>query len=607
MTGKPAGVGKFLRVLPFLLAPIAVGLLAMFRIGGPSSDDLSLSNTLYMLKYYGVMAYPVHGNFDAMVVHPPLLYYLHGLFYILTDNIIYSISATHFLVSALTCGIVYQLKIPTNWKLAYIISMILVMTTGQSEVSIRPLLPLSMMWVTGWLSIDAARQNAWQKAPLLFGSVLIGLASVSHYSAAFSAAGLLVYIVLVYLDKDCRQRNEIAAYLLLPATLIVAIYLLTNVFPNIHAVLHGISGAPTTDSIVDNVRNHHLLFGLVPPSILAFLILIIQPPLRWIGIAALPIWVFTLFFVYQKYDYMYTELWLLYFGLLVLILRKFPRLSWVLIALLVMSTIQSRILPSHLASNPGPMKIVRVCAKDLNGSTAKVASRMDLWYISGGQHWLNIIPDLYWKDTVTNQAAHEYFKHFDVVADHRHMSSNTENYNGKTIGNWYLDSVLQLKSFFINRHPRFRSDLNMLFFMVNEKNHQVKGYTLTIDGLYKHSTSESGNYLFISSITTYEIAQKIMLAHPLIPLEYQSIGFSKTQALHIGKEIMNDVLFYGVLHKDTAESIFTKYPPVIIIDSLRMSRVLVDIDSLVAKEIAEESPIKFYRNFNDWTAGTFAY
>src|SRR5438270_8262061 len=41
-------------------------------------DDLGLFNVPYMYAHYGVLTYPAHGEFQALIVHPPIHYLILG-------------------------------------------------------------------------------------------------------------------------------------------------------------------------------------------------------------------------------------------------------------------------------------------------------------------------------------------------------------------------------------------------------------------------------------------------------------------------------------------------------------------------------------------------
>lgn len=603
MTSKRTDIAQWLVLVVFFMSPLIFLIRALFpTLQILTAEELSLSNTLYMFKHYGIMVYPAHLNFDSMVVHPPPIYYLHSLFYIVLDNVMYSIMATNCLLAFACFALVYRLPLPRNWKLAFACGFLLMLANPEMRISIRPLLPIAMMSVSGWLCLEASRRTKWNRNHLVIGSTLIGLAAISHYSAAFSVLGLAIYGILAFLSNGPIERIKTTVAVLAPAMLVVTTYFAINVIPNFTDILHGIQNAPHGNGIIDNIQSHFKLFDLIPTSILALVVLMVHPKLRWIGFATAPVWVFTLLFVFQKYDYWYTEVWLLGFGALVIIMERLSNWLWIPIWLLsAYSAVQGR--PYNATPpNPGIEQIARASVKDILPSDAKVGSRLNLWYISGGSKWYNIQPELYWKDSVADERVRKYAVNFDALADHSHRSNVTNNGNGKTLSNWYLDSVLHLEGFFLCRYFNRSTDVNMLLFGASESD-SVQGYTLVNKQLCKYTESDSGSYEFFSCLIPVSRAKEITSGNPKFPLERYQIGQKQFDQSTANLNQEEKCILYGILCTDSTDQqqILDEINSLVVRDNIRMNRRDINIDSLTQVQLENENPILFYRDFNAWT------
>lgn len=432
--------------------------------------------------------------------------------------------------------------------------------------------------------------------------MLIGFASISHYSAAFSVLGLAIYAILAFFSISSAERIKTVVALLAPAGLLVMAYFALNVIPNFTDILHGIQNAPHGNGIIDNVQAHSKLLGLVPTSIVALAILLVQPKLRWIGFAAAPVWIFTLVFVFQKFDYWYTEIWLLCFGALVLVMERLSGLFWIPLWLLsAYSALQGRPYDASLP-NPGIEQIARAGTKDILPPNAKVGSRLNLWYISGGSKWYNIQPELYWKDSVSDEDVRNYATSFDALVDHSHRSNVTDNGNGKTLSNWYIDSVIHLEGFFICRYFNRSTDVNMLLFGASEPR-AVQGYTLVNRQLSKYVESDTGRYEFFSCIIPVSRARELTGGNPEFPLEIYQIGQKQVGGSNTNPNQAELCILYGILDTDSTNQhqILDELKSFVVRDNIRMSRQHVNTDSLMQNQLKNETPILFFRNFEDWT------
>lgn len=567
------------------------------------SDELSLFNPVYMLANYGKMVYPIHGYFNCMVVHPPLHYIVIALFYKITSNIGLARLLAYLPAFTIVFVTLFKVKLPYTWKVAFAASLFTSFYYTQYHYGTRPTLCLSIYWFNGWLLIEAARQNAWKKSYLIAGSLLIGIASVMHYFAVFSGVGLLVYLWALSRNFSGNFLVKRAAALILPATLIIAIYLTFNIFPNLYDVIHAIRGAPGTGNYWDNIKQHHLLFGL-PPFAIAFAVLLFFKNSRHLAFAFLPVPLFVFLLVYQKFDYYFPEIFFMFFSVFLLaanLLRSWiPVLVVPYVMWLTLNCLHTNdgIFKNDLVKFP-VSEVARGCAKTLIGNNARVGSRMDNWYIAGSADWLNILPDLYWKDSVPEQTIKRYIASVDFLVDAPPMCNNTLNKYRETLPVWYMQGKLKLHSFFIHE---INTSTSQLFFVSSDSTPSINGYALSSTGQLEHFIPKpDGESIFC----TFTLPSRYITRINTWPNTTKTIAFALPNVKSVNvRQYDADVESFLVMcvsnkkdWKENAEAI----PDIKILDWVTGTMNKVSVDMVVSTLHRTDKSIRFYKNFNDWS------
>jgi hypothetical protein len=574
------------------------------------ADELSLFNPVYMLLHYGRLVYPAHGYFDCMVVHPPLHYLTIAFFYKFTSNIVFARSLVYLPPFLILLFTLFKVKLSFPWKFAFVGSVFTTLYVLDYYYGTRPTLCLALYWFNGWILIEAAKQNSWKTCYLIIGSFLIGLASVLHYSAAFSAVGLAAYLWLLYTTTERSFFFKKSIQLIVPALLVIVLYMALNILPNLRNVVHAISSAPGTGSIIDNMKQHLLLFGFIPPFVIAFLLLVIQKNTRHLAVATLPVPLFIFLLVYQKFDYFLPETFLLAFAIFLLPGFRHLRLFYIAAtALIALNTTNywkenKAILNNNLIKYP-VNDVARACAKLIVGNNARIGSRMDNWYISGSADWLNILPDLYWQDSVTAEILNKYVKSVDYLVDAAPMCNNTSNKAQETLPVWYLQGRLRLHSFFIHQN---NISTSQLFFVDSNMKNSLTGYILSAEGeLERFSPKQQGGFI----LTVFTMPYHNIGDLRNLPQTAKSTAFALpnkkiARIKQLDADVESGLIICLSTQKEWREEI-SKIQGIRIVDSASGALSSISLDTLIYSLHKTDKPIKFYQDLEHWQHGNPYY
>ena len=430
----------------------------LFKIGHPGieyTDSMSLFNPVYMYANYGKLVYPIHGYFDSMPVHPPIYYRIQGYLYVFFQNKELAYTAPVILLFIYYSWQVLNSKREFLVRLAWFLPVYAQVLFEQFQT--RPELFISLAFFTGIWHLESLLWN-FKLKHLILGATFLSLASISHYFSSFAFVGLGIYFLAVY-----HRRNEnglsvrnLTLAIILPL-FIVGGYFVFHVLPNFYDILRQISGVSKMGNPLYSIQahfdyyKHYKLLG-IPPLILASVLFIFNYRARRVYLASLPVVLFVFFFSSGKSEgYYFIESTTFYLIAALTIVYLFENIQIFRILLIGLFTICT-ILITVSAYQDMSSANVNINAEDIRkssqymfGKNNTVGSRMDLWYISGTEHYYNMLSDLTYSNDAWSSDP-EYFDHFDFFAEHAHMS-DARLKEGTTFGELYFHNKLRLKGY----------------------------------------------------------------------------------------------------------------------------------------------------------------
>src|SRR5712692_9863072 len=187
-----------------ILTTVAVLYLA-FLDRGIAFDEVGLHNAPYMFLHYGRVTYPIHGQFDDMVVHPPIHYLGIGLLMKLGLSLFHAAAVTPILCFAVAGLLLLFSRISFPVKFGLLFGIFLGALVWNWTFTVRPDLSLALAWIAGLIALETGRLADWDLKRLFAGGLLLGCASVVHYPGMFCWTGMLVYMVWAWRSLSRRQ------------------------------------------------------------------------------------------------------------------------------------------------------------------------------------------------------------------------------------------------------------------------------------------------------------------------------------------------------------------------------------------------------------------
>lgn len=538
------------RLLPLavmLFVAIYFFLKVMASPHSESSDTLSLFNPVYMQHFYGQMAYPAYNQFESMVIHPPLHYQLIALFYGVGFNAQASMMMPFFLSVLLVLCLIGAGSFSFEWKISYAMALVVVSSFTFASLGIRPDYILSVCWFGGLVCMENARITNWKTVWLFMGAFLLSVTSILHYFGAFAFLGAAPYMVHIYRTRERNFFTRKAIWVAAPVLLIVAGYFLFHIIPNARDVARQIAGTIQIHQ-QGSIEKHYEVYRdffngyffqkllIVPVCVVAFLFLAIKPETRLLAFAGLPVTFFVLLFSSGKSGgYFIPEFLMLTFSVFLLLYWCINRLYVTFfkhhvlflnatVAAIACMYASERIadvrvnIQQHFPSvgkaftRNSELVTMRSCSQYALGKNAKMASRMDLWYVSGAKDWFNIMPDMIQQDKYATDSLQTFLASFDAVAEHAHMSNNTLRSDKHTINTLYLNHILHLRMFYLTNNfssPANANVLPMLFYTTDTVSNFEGFYCSNNTYLtyYKRDTVNSDFVFFASVLAAGSVAE----------------------------------------------------------------------------------------------------
>jgi hypothetical protein len=597
-------------------------LAAYFTLRGGSIDEIGLYNPTYMFVHYGQMTYPVHGFFDAMIVHPPVHYLLIGLLMRLGMTLYYA-QATPTLLMALLCvWLIVRSPFTAPVKIGFLyglwVSMAAFSRFGLELFGMRPEGHLGAAWLAGLVLLESGRLRNWNPIELFGGTLLLAYACSLHYYAAAAALGIVVYIAWVLWTLRGRAWKPLLA--IAGGGLVYGVPLLTLfVLPHLHSILTFVTATESGGGVRDIFQVHldqYAFWALykagnfwlqipsslgIPVVLLSTPILLALPSTRGIALAALPMELFLLLFAQHKHAYYFIHEVALYGAAIVagsltladklLTKLKLPAarpVGWIAFGLAIaisfwnLHTWDGDLLLS-IQPQVHEAEIARAAGRQIVGPDAAVATRIGAWFSSGGRYWHNPSSEL---ETAPNEIfshaqVRSYFSHFEAAVEYPHMSDAANNKQNETLLSWYVAGILRLRGFYLAEHD---PDLNNLYFQVTDPK-AVTGFGLRAGQLFRFDENLGGNDELTVLICSVEDAHRKFLQRPLAAVMHlpESGAANPKRAL---------VAFLSQRNDPAASTV----PDSKVLQRIPGKLVPVDWRGMVTELRSNDPPMSFYRS-----------
>jgi len=627
-----------LRYVVWPMAALIIWLLviaAYFSDRRGGDDELGLFNPTYMDVQYGKATYPIYGFYDSMPVHPPIHYKAIAVF-MRAGLTLYYAQATPTVLWLLLCiWLIVRSRFPSAVKvgllfgvgLTYLFfcnSAIELFAKGPVGVGwglelfgMRPEGELGGAWIAGLLLLEAGRQDRWSLSKLFAGAVVLTYAASLHYYGTAAVLGAAVYAASAWWELGWPRAKSAMGVIAAGCVLYGLAELILWVIPQHADILYMIRNTGAHEGILAAIREHVALYQywasqsvgpswLRLPFLLGLPVVLISTPVliamrstRVLALAVLPLQLFLLLFAWHKHPYYFIHEIGLYgaavaagvLTLLNLVLRKMPGMAWKAAVGLAAAgwlgysswNLARSLTGIALSLQPRvhEAEIARAAAREILGPNAKVASRLGLWYASGGADWFNVAPKLLWNTKLTTPEATRYLSHFDAIAESRHMSDATSNPAHKTLVWWYLDGDLRLRGFFFAAANNALSNLLFQFHAAAP----VRGYALKAGRLFSFVERSAGDHELVVIVGPYGDRMTTFgeraLFHDILPLPASGPG-------------PQQALLAAVIGPDGPRWDETTVPNCRVIQKIPLSLGDASTEVLVAKLRREDRPIRFH-------------
>ena len=175
-------------------------------------DEIGLQNPVYTFFATGRMTYPMHGQPDFMVVHPPTHYAITALLMKLGLPLFAASAIPIIVLTAILAVVVitgpFSAVVATGLLLGYFVAL----TTWSEFYTLRPDLHVTAAWFTALVTLESARLRGWSPRRLFVGSALAVLAAAVHYWGISALVLPLIYSGLLVRQHGIGQsRRQLVA------------------------------------------------------------------------------------------------------------------------------------------------------------------------------------------------------------------------------------------------------------------------------------------------------------------------------------------------------------------------------------------------------------
>ena len=612
------------------LVTILLILAAYFTDRGGGVDEIGLFNPPYMALHFNKITYPMHRQFNNMVVHPPVHYEMIALMMRLGFNSYYAEATPTLFMLVLAVLLIAFGPFPGPVKIGLLygvwVSMTIFSRASIEMFGMRPEGDVAASWLAGLVALESARLEKWNLKKLFLGALLLTYAASLHYYAVPGVLGVAVYLIWAVWQLGFRRALKPCLALAGGGLLFGAPYLFLFILPNREAISEMVRGTQTGGGGVQAIVQEHFSaykfwasvhienFLLHVPFSLGIPVVFFSTPVllairstRGIALAALPLELFLLLFAWHKLPPYYTHEIGLYSsaavaGTLTLADRLVPKLRWRRARYLAWGVVtlamgigwwqlgkwrplgrRSDLLTLSTHVRVHEMEIGRAVAIEMLGPGARVASRIGSWYASGASYLHDPSPDVIWPVSLPKGFEPYYFSQFDAVAENPHMSYAAGDRHMALLS-WYLNGTLKLRGFFFAGH---NDGLNYGLFTAKQPV-SVMAFALDRSRLYRFAEAAAGGHEMVTFVTPAGATLDSFCARAPF---YSLMELPKSQSDE-GQQIMVAALV-------PAGALAKPLPSSRIMQRIRGSLQLVDWHVMLDKMQHEDRPIRFYERYQD--------
>jgi hypothetical protein len=638
---------QILFAICFLLLLAATTLYLAFLDRSISFDEAGLANPSYMLLHYGRITYPIHGQFDGLVVHPPT-HYLGiallmnlglGLFHAAAVMPVLCFAAAGFLL------LFSRIAFPARFGLLFGIYLGAVIWT--STQTVRPDLSLALAWIAGLIALESARLADWNPNRLFVGSVLLGYAAVVHYPGAFCWTGIVVYIVWAWLSLPRRAALARIVRMIAGLAVVGIPYLFLFLIPFHREIAEVVSQHQGEGGLWTAIQHHRdayaawsnlraarfsmqplvqtlltpLWWSRIPAAFIGPTILLAFRSTRGLALAALPQVLFIALGARHKdtrFSGYFTPEMILYLtaavsvalAALFFVSRKIPsRIGGMVLALLGVATLSGFALHDkpdisgglvRLTRSLSDLDLSRAAAREIAGPDAFIGSTsLGVWYTGGGTHFLSVSPEIQYGPSLTIRPK-EYAAWFDGLVVDQLESWVTWNKERANLTSLYLSGDLRLKGFWLGeKHAGAENELSWMMYAAPES--PLRGFTKVNGRVYRFDQAANGSHIFYCAVcTSAELRNNG---------QFQSYGTMYFPAAsnddpRTGGDATPLIRMLLVSKEQFQRDVVPAAAHCKVRDQIAGNLVEMDSGAMLAQLQATDRTIRFYRSFPTALAGT---
>jgi hypothetical protein len=244
--GSVSSIDRWTVDLFGLLISLLAGLYSLFMARYPTFDETVLYNAVYTELHTGQMTYPAHGDFDGMVIHPPLHYLEIAWLMRLGFGFFHAAGVLILIPLGLCLWLIRAGRFPAIVKLALMAGLFMTIFIWAPVQGGRPDLNLTLSWFAGLLALESARLDSWKTWKLGLGGFLLTYASGVHYPGIVACTGIVIYAVRLWRSLKFSAAKPKLLALITGGLLFGIPYLLLFVVPNwedIRAMTKAVQGS----------------------------------------------------------------------------------------------------------------------------------------------------------------------------------------------------------------------------------------------------------------------------------------------------------------------------------------------------------------------------
>lgn len=262
-TKPTAAIGVLTLFVPLYIA-FLYGLLvvhALFTYRSDFGDDLGLYNAIYMFQHFGDVTYPMQGQYESMTVHPPLHYFVVGLFAKSGFSVLHAAGMPLALLGAVSLAVVARSRMSGTAKIAVSSGFALAVLVYSPRAAVRPELHIVFAWFCGLVLLEAARLDDWDSRKLLAGSFFTAYASGLHYWAGAAALALPIFLGFLLVTRGVRMAARKAVPMAAGALLFYVPYCVFFVIPDFQQIATMLRATDATGGgVAASMATHLALF-----------------------------------------------------------------------------------------------------------------------------------------------------------------------------------------------------------------------------------------------------------------------------------------------------------------------------------------------------------